>query len=45
MTPEDMKTLKVMLATFKFEITETFEKKVDELLKEKKRPKVEVGYR
>lgn len=47
MTPEDIKTLKVILATFKFDVAEIVEEKVREILNENQKPKkyVEVGYR
>ena len=44
MTPEEIKTLKVMFATFKFDIAEIVEEKFKELIKEKRKPKVELGY-
>jgi hypothetical protein len=46
MTPEEIKNLKVMFATFKFEIGEIVEQKIREILDEKQKPKkyVEVGY-
>ena len=47
MTPEDIKLLKIMMATFKFEVTEIIEEKIRKVLSEKQKPKryVEVGYR
>jgi hypothetical protein len=33
MTPEDLKTLKIMMATFKFEIREIIEEETRELVK------------
>jgi hypothetical protein len=46
MSPDELKTLRIILATFKFEIEELIEESIKKVLSEK-RPKkyVEVGYR
>lgn len=47
MTPEDIKDLKVIFATFKFDLEQSFEDKIRKILKEsnKRKPYVEPGYR